>query len=136
MKPFNVLLFGCLTFAFFIAAPGCKKYEDGPLISFKSKQSRIVGYWDGVEHFIDGEAQEYGGGIFYDIDEDGGYHRVFEFGLWQFSDDKERLIMSPIFDNFFPYELVILRLTDSELWVETTHLENVHEYHLEKIERP
>lgn len=34
---------------------GCKKYPEGPKISFRSPTSRIVGEWNCVEYKVDGE---------------------------------------------------------------------------------
>jgi len=36
---------------------GCKKYEDGPGISLRSKQKRITGYWELQGTFADGIEQ-------------------------------------------------------------------------------
>ncbi|WMJ72189.1 hypothetical protein RCC89_03260 [Cytophagaceae bacterium ABcell3] len=42
----------------FITITGCKKYEDGPLVSLRSPETRITGNWAIEGYYIDGENAE------------------------------------------------------------------------------
>ncbi|MCH8331612.1 MAG: hypothetical protein IH946_09590 [Bacteroidetes bacterium] len=114
---------------------GCKKYEEGPLISLQSKSKRLIGNWVSVIVFIDNtEWPGAGNGsIFYNFKDDGNYHRVFEFGRWEFDKSKEDLLMYPYHGE--PYEMNILRLTRKELWLKNVVDGKEYEYHFEKDDK-
>ena len=105
----------------------CKKYENGPLISFISKTERLTGYWESDVIYIDNEEWEIqSGAVFYEINKDGTYHKVFESGTWTFDEDKEKLIFTSNIGDVTTME--ILRLTKKELWLQDEQSDKIYEY--------
>lgn len=124
----NTLLIALLfTFAF----ASCKKYEEGPVVSLRSKKERVANTWV-IEKIIDSDGNEYQGSMVPDIEttytKDGDVENEDgdKYGEWEFGDSKESLIVKP--DNGGESESEILRLKEDELWLEDddgteTHLE-------------
>lgn len=104
----------------FLLVSGCKKYDDGPTISLRSKTSRLTGNWEIVNN---------NGGFnnveqYIQFDENGAYQHIIqdnygiltnEVGNWEWANDKKNLIITV--DT--PLEVEIKRLTNSELWFES-----------------
>lgn len=129
MKKTQLALLAAVLMGVFIFQ-GCKKYEDGPHISLKSKTKRLLGNWTSEKVLIDNTEWQDAGSIFYNFKEDGSYQRVFESGEWEFDKDKEKLLINTNFGD--GYEITILRLTSKELWLERVILDKLYEYHFEK----
>lgn len=100
----------------------CKKYEDGPTLSLRTKMSRITGEWEVVR--IGNQSFPYGGySLEMEFDKSGDITYTYSYGTysysysgdWEFSNDKEEIELT--FDNNIQ-ELEILRLTNDELWLE------------------
>jgi hypothetical protein len=108
----------------------CKKYDEGPFLSLKSKNNRIIGDWDSEKYYIDDSLQEGTGSIFYNFEEKMNYQRVFEFGTWKFDDKKEKILLTLDINN--SYALTILRLTNEELWTSNIINDKTYEYHFIK----
>lgn len=81
---------------------GCKKYEDGPLLSLRSKKARLVGIWKFKEVIINGEDRtneyqydnigfERSGGAFYLTYDPKTDSEASLFGNWEFANNKEDL---------------------------------------------
>lgn len=124
------LLIGLLMGSFIFQ--GCKKYDDGPHISLKSKTKRLLGNWASEKVLIDNIEWQGGsdGSIFYNFKDDGSYQRVFESGEWEFDKDQEKLLINSNFGN--NYEMTILRLTSKELWLKHLTSNKLYEYHFKK----
>ena len=115
----------------------CKKYEDGPLISFASKQSRISNDWR-VEKAIDNGTEVTGSFDKYEItlrkNETASLTAHYTFlgvayefntqGTWSLEDHKE-MIKVDYENDEADANYYILRLKEKELWVrqEGTNLE-------------
>lgn len=103
------------------------KYEDGPKLTLKSKNSRLVGEWDGK--IIAGETLESDAEFILEFEDDGDMKVKFsysytyagttysynydELGSWSWEDNKETLELK--IDSEVT-ELSITRLTSDELW--------------------
>lgn len=85
-----------------ILAGGCKKYEEGPLISFRSKEKRLCQDWEVDKYIANGETEypESGEFEYWDFDDDGtlqitagmpGWESVVWNLTWEWSDDKEEI---------------------------------------------
>ena len=102
---------------------GCKKYEDGPLLSLKSKKARLVGKW--MELPRDGTPLE--NQPYREFKSNGDYIGTVVFttqnipdqvstGTWYFNDEKTKIMIlysgagSGLGDE-------IRRLTSNELWI-------------------
>lgn len=117
-----------LALAALFILPACKKYEDGPGISFRTKKGRLVGEWQLDELEIDGA--DYTSDVNtwdLDFDKEGDFSMTFQAegfesnsydGEWDFSNDKEELEIK--YDDGDKIEADIKRLTNKELWFEFT----------------
>ena len=129
MKKISAILFVALALA--MVLPACKKYEDGPTISLRSKKSRVVNKWavdkvfnDGVD--ITATYLSYQQGFRIEFKDDGtflqswlqGNVNVNFTGDWKFNSDKTGLILT---ENGVDTEVTILRLKNDELWIKETY---------------
>ncbi|RLD41838.1 MAG: hypothetical protein DRI86_12700 [Bacteroidetes bacterium] len=100
----------------------CKKYEDGPLISLRSKTARLTGEWKIVETTsTEALIKE----LTFEFKKDGDFSMTVPYtytgesfavtvdGKWEWIDSKESLKIE-VEDNETEWE--ILRLTNSEFW--------------------
>lgn len=128
MKKQHALLL--LIFSIFIF--GCKKYDDGPGLSFLSVTERLTGTWD-VKKWEGGgfDAFDIYDEIEMEFGSDGdwqGEYAVFGggsddvYGNWSFDEDKSHILIEV---NNYEYEWEIKRLTNKELWFETEDNEEV-----------
>lgn len=129
------------TLFFFVAAFGmaaCNKYEEGPVVSLRSKKARLANTWQVDEVYDDeGEKVEMDSTSNNDatqtFEKDGGYKmEVPNFGEltgeWEFDDDKEKVIITmEFFGQTDESEYTILRLKNDELWYED---EDDYEYRM------
>lgn len=127
MKPINTTLMLMLAGMFML--PSCKKYEDGPALSLRSKKARIANEWQ-IERVY-----EKGSDVTNDFDEytldltkDNSATLTYTYrnagftiqlstrGTWALVDDKENLRLD--FDNNdSDGNFRILRLKEKELWL-------------------
>jgi len=97
----------------------CKKYEDGPMFSLRTKTARLTGTWEVVK--IDGENPD--GKLILEFEKDGDFTATFDYGsyscssegVWEWASKKESLEITVDGDKT---EFDILRLTNKELWFE------------------
>ena len=103
MKTRKIIILLVLAVLFSINFISCKKYEDGPTISLRSKTQRLVNSWqlekyylNGVEStsslLISGYREEYTKGGSYNrsyVDKDGDFFS--EIGDWDFDDKKDNI---------------------------------------------
>lgn len=121
-----------LCFVIIFIFSGCKKYDDGPTISLRSKKNRLAGKW--VTHMWLYNKYEQ----IYMLDtmrtaeftKDGKYyyHEYNQFthkatnleGTWEFRQEKEQLFLTlPGSTDTNMYQLWdILRLKNDEIWLE------------------
>ncbi len=119
----NKYLIVLLTIGIFLYS--CKKYEEGPTLSFRSKAKRLSRKWCMKEEVISDST------IFYDLNKERNYIQFHKDGLvnfrsdsisfdgyWHFSHNKERLIIDRNWDsgtNFYTWKIVGLK--SKELWL-------------------
>lgn len=138
-----LLLFGSLL------VTGCKKYEDGPRFSLRSRSGRLSNDWtidSYVQHFDDGRTVDMTADIAnsrFDIDKSGDYEFFIvwkvpiKFGIptrgegeWKFSDDQES--MTVFLENWpEPIDYKILRLKKDDVWLELQQSDRRTEIHLD-----
>lgn len=120
----------------------CGKYEDGPDFTLRSKKARIAGSWtldkfieDGVD--LTSQVTASGYSISFDFTKDGSYSEAeyvsgqpvgTNSGTWKLSLNKENLVVTYLGGTVTAY--TILRLTNSELWLQETYGGNITEIHL------
>lgn len=124
----------------------CKKYPEGPSFSLRSKTERLSNTWrftkvleDGVDKTSDYQS------VFKDykitINKDGTYSISYlgfgllsytETGNWTFNGDKTSVAFDPTSNSNSNWDLKILKLMETELWVldEDNNGKDI-EYHLQ-----
>lgn len=127
----KILLF---CFALVVILSACKKYEDGPFISFRSRKERVANTWVYKDVFrndtnITAEIQNSNNILdnpYYTFTKDGGLTIGFVNtpaigtipGTWEFTDKDEKMKLTiPILSQEINWK--ILRLKEEELWVAT-----------------
>lgn len=132
-------------FCLLLILGGCSKYEDGPLISLRNKQSRLVNTWAYKLVLHNGVNVTFGtveGSINYAASEI-GFNDEMRFsdintidsvfiqrdGDWVFDDSKE-IVLLTYDDNGEQRSLNITRLRNKELWFEEQIDVNLVEHQL------
>ena len=114
---------------------GCKKYEDGPSISFASKKSRIEGKWEIEKVFINGteDTSHLNSKPEIKFTKDGSFTyssvnpytsavNVYD-GNWEFKDQKKQLLLS--LNNGYNGETTYQLWTITLLKKDKIHLEMI-----------
>jgi hypothetical protein len=117
----------------------CKKFEDGPLISLRTKKARISHNWAIEKVTVNGEdkTSDYqtllGPNYELDIEKGGKYHTsglVTDEGTWEFGEDKDDIRFDSDQPGTQEQSFHILRLTSKEFWAKQTDIfANVTEIH-------
>jgi hypothetical protein len=132
------LLFTAFAVLFLVS---CGKYEDGPDFTLRSKKARIAGSWTMEKYMVDGvdltsQVTAADLALSFKYDKDGSYTEVrflsgqvvsTKSGTWKLSLDKENLVVTLTSGTVTAYK--ILRLTNSELWLQETYGGNITETH-------
>ena len=113
-----------------MVAGGCKKYEEGPLISLRSKDARLCREWKLEKYTINGEEEIIGLETTLEFKEDGSltdtYHYV-DLGdivytaKWRFAQDKKYIEITELNwegKKSFPIPPSILKNTSEDEWTE------------------
>ena len=126
MKKFYTVL--CTAFVLSLILSSCKKYEEGPALSFRSRYNRVVNDWDVKYTFQDRDDYTYfyqdwnvsftEDGRFVITDLDDRDSTVTQEGFWSLEDDDDNLQLvftdPPVNPDRVKYE--ILKLKEDELW--------------------
>lgn len=132
----------------------CKKYPEGPFISFKTREHRVAGTWSVEKYFVNGvdsTASKYPPGCtisFFAKASIGGHRSVYtrcekSNGFWDFNKDCESIMVwqnSPIVKSSFFLEVVgktewkILKLRYKEMHLQTEVNSNRYEMYLNRVE--
>jgi hypothetical protein len=130
-----LLIIGALSFS------SCKKGEDDPGVSFRSREQRFANTWTLTKFEKNGQRQDLNGATYiYKTTKDGGVTEtiegaVFGFsirsvrtGVWEFVSNKEdvRITIDSNVDIF-----KIQRLANSELWLKQINGSDVNIYYFE-----
>ena len=113
----------------------CKKYDEGPSLSFRSKRERAINIWTFAsvsEHSGNDITVDYDNWIF-SIDENNNLLiqwylsgiKIDTYGTWNFNQDKtyiELTYTNTILESQFSKSLEILRLKEKNLIVNTENL--------------
>ncbi|MEZ4829678.1 MAG: hypothetical protein R3C61_25845 [Bacteroidia bacterium] len=122
-----------LLLSFTVIFSGCRKYEDGPTISFLSKQSRVANDWRAEAVFrndID-ETKDFtvyamtfskAGRLTWTIQKEGQIDPVIVTGDWELASVKEQIKITfdakdPVSGETRLLYMDILRLTEDALWL-------------------
>lgn len=105
---------------------GCKKYEEGPGLTFKTAKGRITNEWKYTNTVYNGQTptngyQQYGMSTYpgdnIDIKKDESYVAGSTSGKWSFSSDKESITLTPNGSSSSD-TYKISKLTSKEMWLE------------------
>ena len=130
-KTLLTLLAGILLASSF---PGCKKYEEGPAISFRSRAERVSNTWKVEKLLVNGadntpqytaftETYTKAGSYEYDLSGNKGS------GKWEFAENDTQIKRSGV-SGMSSYNLVILKLKESEFWYSYSDGNDTWEFHM------
>jgi hypothetical protein len=122
MRRILISMFGAL--ALFGA---CKKYDEGPYVSLRSKKERVTNEWkvdeatakDGSDRTsdYDGQVWKFTDDHEFVLEADSSQNSIT--GKWHFQNDREELYISGgVLLSFHKGGYEILRLKEEELWLE------------------
>lgn len=117
-----------LMVALLVGAASCKKYEEGPGFSLRSKKARVANTWI-IDQYVDadGDVQKETDSDTYEMKKDGTFTRSYGStsfdGKWEFRKDKEQLAF--VYEH---YESVytIIKLKEKELWLADEDKDEIH----------
>lgn len=125
-----------ILFLLVITISSCKKYENGPSLSLRSKEERVSNTWKVESYTINGT--DYTStlkNINYTetYDKDGGYSYASSLGSgsgkWAFNSDKTQIKRNGV-SGQSTYDLVILKLKENEFWYYYMDGNDKEEFHL------
>lgn len=143
MKSIRSITLAVLIAVATIGITGCKKYEEGPAFSLRSKKARVVGKWKVEKAWDNGtditstydalnyrlEFKENGDLV---LSRTVAGITVTSTQKWEFSSDKEKII---IIDGSTRYENQITRLKNKEFWIKAVNpTTDIDEIHLASVE--
>lgn len=135
---FSLLIIGLLSFSI----SSCKKYDDGPTISLRSKKGRVANTWKIEKQYKNGTEQSLSSFDLsqkWTLEKDGSatYSSTLgtSTGTWDFVSDKEAIQTSFTTGGFIKIttntQYTILRLKEKELWLKYNDIAgNEFEIHL------
>lgn len=112
-----------------VSVTSCKKYEDGPAFSLRTKKARITGEWKIESVTFKGSdvtaatTAILGANYMLEIEKDGKYKIVGNFpddGTWKFGEDKDDIYTTSSKAGSVEQSFRILRLMNKELWLRQT----------------
>lgn len=132
---FSKAILFVLATSLFVSLAGCKKYDNGPYFSFRTKKARLVNKWKLATYYVDGQEKTDVSSDTYEFKEDGGFTNVFASiganvtiqGKWEFLEKKGGIKIT--YDNGDVKYFEILRLKKEELWLESSVMMKKHEHH-------
>jgi len=122
------------------------KYDEGPLVSLRSKEARVINSWayeltlrnglnvttasvPGAINYVNSSLGFDDNGLFSLIEEIDSSLTVYD-GTWSFSDKKESILLSYTDASVPPRELFIRKLNHKKLWLEETIDDEIYQYDL------
>lgn len=121
----KILIIGMMTLAF----TSCKKYPDGPTLSWTSAVERVSNSWKIAKAMNGGEdvtndfeqyditfTKSYSATLHAKYKAFGGSYDYYTEGTWSFSDDEKKLNVN-YNDDDADKTYIILRLTEDEMWL-------------------
>ena len=151
MKAIKTLLAVILVSGILIST-GCKKYEEGPVVSLRSKKERVINDWLLKEEYKNGAKQDNSNTtIELEIKDDGSVIKTTTFSYtvfgetqtttitnyynWEFNSDKTKLILTVSNEDGENYSYgesyTIVKLYENEMWLKYIDGDDEYEYHYE-----
>jgi hypothetical protein len=132
----NILKLSAVALIAAASIVACKKYEEGPSMSLRSKKGRVAGTWTVEKATSNGtDMTSFYSGFEMTFEKDGTYSSKFgsntTTGTWEFIDSKEAIKMTYTSGNQSVSDTTHLtRLTNKEMWSKETDGSDVFEMHL------
>lgn len=123
-----------LTGLIIIGIQGCKKYSDGPLLSFHSRTERVANTWVVDNYKINGnDFTSLVTGYSETYTKDGNYYYSFGSvtgtGLWKFQNNDAEIRITGI-DNQSSETFFIQKLEEKQLWYYYMDGNDTKEFHM------
>ncbi len=123
----NIIIVFC-AFIFILASVSCTKYEDGPIITFRSKKTRIVGSWK-YESIISVAQNtiitDHLPTIVFTFSKDGSYSdNEDSIGTWKFSGAVDLIIDKTKNSTTTETKWEIIKLAKKKLWLRKNNVEH------------
>jgi len=126
MKKFNKLNLIVVTATIMITSlSSCKKYEEGPAFSLRSKTARVANEWKITYAYDMDDAEDVTSdytGETWEFVKDGKFNEkdngtVEKTGTWEFIDDKESIRVSLEGTGSSTNDYTIIKLKEKEMWL-------------------
>lgn len=121
----------------------CKKYEEGPSLTLRSRTSRLTGEWKITKEAENGSAQTFDANARIKIEKGGAYtfsstylsQPVSMTGTWEFTSDDEKIKFTYTSGGYTSSdEWTIMRLSNSELFLEQQDGNDLYRTEYEKVD--
>jgi hypothetical protein len=121
-----------VSFLLVLMGTSCQKYEDGPLISFRSPEKRLIRKWELANTYKNGYDNFTNNGSFFEFKKNGEFsggstdYATFEMkeytGTWRFVNDKKIIectgtVHATLGDSAAVINYAISQLRSSDLWL-------------------
>jgi hypothetical protein len=122
---------------------GCRKYDEGPAFSIRSKKERLANLWEIEKYFVNGEDKTATVDTMFltfefrkngEYQEQMAHHYMYyiDNGSWKFTEDKKNV---DIYRSNDTMRWHITKLEEDRLWVVYTPISFFRfEYHLKTVE--
>jgi formylmethanofuran dehydrogenase subunit A len=112
----------------------CKKYEEGPVLSLRSKTERVANNWKVEKYLLNGNDKTATLGTFTEsYTKDGTYsykwNNLSGAGKWAFEENETQIKRNGV-SGMPSHDLVILKLKEKEFWYYYIDGSDKHEFHL------
>lgn len=120
------------------ALTSCKKYEEGPSLSLRSRKARVANTWKIEQYLVNGSDQTSGINALLPnytetYDKDGNYSFAYTnnsgSGRWEFQNSDLEIKRNGV-SNQSSETLIILKLKEKEFWYKIVSGNDVEEVHL------
>ena len=105
---------------------GCKKYEEGPKLSLRTKKMRLCHEWKISNVTLNGVdvTSTYAADYQLHIEKNGSYHVTYgtatDEGKWELGEDKDDIYMTSNLPGSVEQAFRILKLKNNEIWLRNT----------------
>jgi len=149
----KIISLSTMFLAVMILFSSCGKYDEGPMVSLRSKEARVEGTYEITDILKNGQTDEdqieWASSVQTTFEKDGTGEMSFTYSWggasytesedleWMFNDDETKLLIRTKDEDESTYgdweESTIIRLTDTEIWVQEYEGDDLYEYHYEEI---
>ena len=142
MKTQKLTIMAILLISAFLISNSCKKYEEGPLLSFRSAEKRVINNWK-YDYVSSGDiASDISSNSYINFEKDGKFegttysgYKIDNGGTWQLTDNNKYLKIAFFtssecctMDNTYNFE--IIKLKEKEMWLKDNNYKTV--WHLKE----